>query len=64
VTALTGPLRRGDVRTIRAHLAVLSGADARLYRVLGLEALRLARQAGLPPELADRMAEALRERGE
>jgi predicted short-subunit dehydrogenase-like oxidoreductase (DUF2520 family) len=64
VTALTGPLRRGDVRTIRAHLAVLSGADARLYRVLGLEALRLARQAGLPPELADRVAEALRERGE
>ena len=62
--ALTGPVRRGDVRTIRAHLDVLTGADARLYRLLGAEALRLARQAGLPPELADRVAEALRERGE
>jgi predicted short-subunit dehydrogenase-like oxidoreductase (DUF2520 family) len=61
--ALTGPVRRGDVQTIRAHLAVLSGADARLYRLLGAEALRLARQAGLSPELADRVEEALRERG-
>jgi predicted short-subunit dehydrogenase-like oxidoreductase (DUF2520 family) len=64
VAALTGPVRRGDVQTIRAHLAVLSEADARLYRLLGAEALRLARQAGLAPELADRVAEALRERGE
>jgi predicted short-subunit dehydrogenase-like oxidoreductase (DUF2520 family) len=63
-TALTGPVRRGDVHTIRAHLAVLRGADAHLYRLLGLEALRLARQAGLRPELAQRVAEALRERGE
>jgi predicted short-subunit dehydrogenase-like oxidoreductase (DUF2520 family) len=64
VAALTGPVRRGDVQTVRAHLAVLRGTDAQLYRVLGAEALRLARQAGLPPELADRVAEALRERGE
>ena len=63
-TALTGPVRRGDVQTIRAHLAVLRGADAQLYRLLRLEALRLARPAGLPPELAERVAEALRERGE
>jgi predicted short-subunit dehydrogenase-like oxidoreductase (DUF2520 family) len=62
--ALTGPVRRGDVRTIRAHLDVLTGADARLYRLLGTEALLLARQAGLSPELADRVEEALRERGE
>ncbi len=64
VAALTGPVRRGDVRTVRAHLAVLSGVDARLYRLLGTEALRLAQQAGLQPELADQVAEALRERGE
>lgn len=63
VAALTGPVRRGDVRTILAHLAVLSGPDALVYRLLGAEALRLARQAGLPPELADRVSEALRERG-
>ena len=64
VAALTGPVRRGDVETVRAHLAVLRGADAHLYRLLGAEALRLARQAGLPPELADRVAETLRDRGE
>ena len=64
VAALTGPVRRGDAQTVRAHLAVLRGTDAQLYRMLGAEALRLARQAGLPPELADRVAEALRERGE
>jgi predicted short-subunit dehydrogenase-like oxidoreductase (DUF2520 family) len=64
VAALTGPVRRGDVRTIRAHLAVLSGAEARLYRLLGEEALRLAREAGLGAEVADQVAQALRERGE
>jgi predicted short-subunit dehydrogenase-like oxidoreductase (DUF2520 family) len=61
--ALTGPVRRGDVHTIRAHLAALSGADARLYRLLGVEALRLAREAGLPADTADRVAEALGEEG-
>jgi predicted short-subunit dehydrogenase-like oxidoreductase (DUF2520 family) len=61
--ALTGPVRRGDVRTIRAHLAVLTGPDALLYRLLGGEALRLAREAGLPAEAADRVAEALRNEG-
>jgi predicted short-subunit dehydrogenase-like oxidoreductase (DUF2520 family) len=62
--ALTGPVRRGDAQTVRAHLAVLAGADARLYRLLGAEALRLAREAGLPADAADRVAEALRESGE
>ena len=61
--ALTGPVRRGDVRTIRAHLAALTAADARLYRLLAAEALRLAREAGLSPEAAQRVAEALREEG-
>jgi predicted short-subunit dehydrogenase-like oxidoreductase (DUF2520 family) len=61
VAALTGPVRRGDVRTVRAHLAALGPSDAHLYRVLAAEALRLAREAGLPPETADRVADALRE---
>ena len=61
--ALTGPVRRGDVRTIRAHLGILTGADAQLYRLLAGEALRLAREAGLPPEAAERVADALREEG-
>lgn len=45
--ALTGPVRRGDVATIRAHLEALPAADQSLYARLGLEALRLAREAGL-----------------
>jgi predicted short-subunit dehydrogenase-like oxidoreductase (DUF2520 family) len=46
--ALTGPVRRGDEATIRAHLAALQPEERRLYRLLSLEALRLARDAGLP----------------
>jgi len=61
VAALTGPVRRGDIRTIEAHLAVLGPEEARLYRPLAREALALARQAGLPAEAAARVAEALRE---
>lgn len=45
--ALTGPVRRGDVETLRQHLAALPATDRRLYALLGLEALRLARRAGL-----------------
>jgi predicted short-subunit dehydrogenase-like oxidoreductase (DUF2520 family) len=50
--ALTGPIRRGDVATVRAHLAALDPADRHLYRTLGLAALRLAREAGLAGEPA------------
>ncbi len=57
--ALTGPVRRGDVATVAAHLAALEPGDRELYRLLALEALRLAREAGLSPDLANRMAEAL-----
>jgi len=50
--ALTGPVRRGDLATIRAHLAALDPDDRSLYARLGLEALRLARTGGLDPETA------------
>jgi len=33
--ALTGPVARGDIETIRRHLAALTGEDAELYRLLG-----------------------------
>jgi predicted short-subunit dehydrogenase-like oxidoreductase (DUF2520 family) len=46
--ALTGPIRRGDAGTIRAHLAALPADLRPLYRLLGLAALVLAREAGLP----------------
>lgn len=45
--ALTGPIARGDIDTVRLHLARLSPAERSLYSALGLEALRLARAAGL-----------------
>lgn len=60
VSALTGPVRRGDLSTIRAHLEALSTADRTLYAVLGLEAVRLAREAGLDREKADEVERVLR----
>ena len=45
--ALTGPIRRGDLGTIRAHLAALPADVRPLYRMLGLAALELAREAGM-----------------
>ncbi len=40
--ALTGPIARGDVETVRRHLEVLSAADAALYRAVGRATLTLA----------------------
>ena len=54
--ALTGPVARGDAETVRLHLARLSGAERPLYSLLAREALALARDAGLPPEAAARVA--------
>ncbi len=59
--ALTGPVARGDAETVRLHLGRLSGADRPLYSLLAREALALARDAGLSPEAAERVAELLEE---
>jgi predicted short-subunit dehydrogenase-like oxidoreductase (DUF2520 family) len=59
-SALTGPVRRGDLSTIRAHLVALGPEDRALYAVLGLEALRLAREAGLDPGRSDEVEQLLR----
>jgi predicted short-subunit dehydrogenase-like oxidoreductase (DUF2520 family) len=40
--ALTGPVARADVDTIKRHVAALKGADAELYRLLGAAAADLA----------------------
>jgi predicted short-subunit dehydrogenase-like oxidoreductase (DUF2520 family) len=61
--ALTGPVRRGDAATVRAHLAALGSEDRVLYRVLGLAALRLAREAGLDEGQAAAVERALRQDG-
>ena len=61
--ALTGAIRRGDAGTVAAHLAALSGADRELYARLGREALRLAVEAGLGTEAAQRVEAVLRAPG-
>jgi predicted short-subunit dehydrogenase-like oxidoreductase (DUF2520 family) len=59
-SALTGPIRRGDVGTVAAHLAALEGADRRLYAMLGLRAVELAREAGLGDDRAAGLRDVLR----
>lgn len=61
VEALTGPVARGDVTTIVAHLGELPAADRALYAMLGLEALRLARSAGLAESKAAEVERVLRD---
>ncbi len=51
--AITGPITRGDVATVRAHLAQLEALDPHLahtYRCLGLTALDLSRTALSPAD--------------
>ncbi|MFW6080005.1 MAG: Rossmann-like and DUF2520 domain-containing protein [Gemmatimonadota bacterium] len=50
--ALTGPVVRGDLDTVRLHLARVAPAERDLYRALGRQAVRLARAAGLDDERA------------
>ncbi|HST58238.1 MAG TPA: DUF2520 domain-containing protein [Longimicrobium sp.] len=59
--ALTGPVMRGDVDTVLLHLARLSADERALYCLLGREALRLARTAGLDAAAADRIGTLLGE---
>jgi predicted short-subunit dehydrogenase-like oxidoreductase (DUF2520 family) len=46
VDALTGPVARGDVETVRLHLEVLGPEDRELYRLLSRLTLELARLPG------------------
>jgi len=62
--ALTGPVARGDIKTIRMHLDALAAADAglrQLYAVCGLQTVELAMRAGkIPAEVAAEMREMFR----
>ncbi|OLT17487.1 glycerol-3-phosphate dehydrogenase [Pseudonocardia sp. CNS-139] len=64
--ALTGPVARGDVATLRTHLRVLgeAGADlAETYRVLAARTARRASAAGLlPAHAADEVLTTLQEK--
>lgn len=62
--ALIGPVRRGDHATVARQLEALRArpdleSSAAVYRILGLTALGLARQAGLDEEAGERINEAL-----
>ncbi len=64
--ALTGPIARGDVETVRRHLATLDtlglGADAdAIYRLLGRRAVEIARSQGrADPAVLDAINELLK----
>ena len=63
VTALTGPIARGDAHTVRGHLTALGHAPAAvgtLYRAAGLATLEMARQRGLAEAQAGAIEEILR----
>lgn len=45
--ALTGPVARGDLATVKGHLESLAGGTRELYARLALEALELSREQGL-----------------
>jgi predicted short-subunit dehydrogenase-like oxidoreductase (DUF2520 family) len=59
--ALTGPVARGDIDTVRLHLSRLSARERRLYCALGLETVSLARASGLDPGRADALESLLSE---
>ena len=59
VEGLTGPVVRGDLSTVSAHLARLSGKDLHLYSVLASIALELASQRGLDEAAAAGIARLL-----
>lgn len=58
--ALTGPIARGDLETVRANLSALDDASRELYARLGLEALELSRELGLDAATAEAVEAELR----
>lgn len=60
--ALTGPVGRGDVETVRAHLSVLTGDVLMAYRAMSRATLeRAARRRAVPAESVDPMTDLLHE---
>ncbi|MGD2122315.1 MAG: DUF2520 domain-containing protein [Gemmatimonadota bacterium] len=57
VRALTGPVSRGDVETVRLHLRTLEPREKALYASLGLEILKLAGGRGLDEEVSSELEE-------
>lgn len=61
IRALTGPISRGDLETVRLHLRTLEPRERRLYATLGLELLNLAREGDLAEEEAEEIRMILEE---
>jgi predicted short-subunit dehydrogenase-like oxidoreductase (DUF2520 family) len=62
VAALTGPVVRGDVQTVRLHLEALEGGPAHaidLYRGIGRWLMAVARRRGTPEERLSALETAL-----
>ena len=57
--ALTGPVARGDVETVKLHLRALDARERSLYAAMGREIVHLALEAGLDEELAGEIFEVL-----
>jgi predicted short-subunit dehydrogenase-like oxidoreductase (DUF2520 family) len=57
VRALTGPVSRGDVETVRLHLRALEPRERALYASLGSEILKLAGDGGLSEDASDELKE-------
>lgn len=59
LAALTGPVARGDVETVRMHLRAMAPREREVYRTLGRELLILAGEAGLEGEEREALEELL-----
>jgi predicted short-subunit dehydrogenase-like oxidoreductase (DUF2520 family) len=59
VQALTGPISRGDVETVRLHLRSLEARERALYAAMGREILHLAVEGGLDDDVANELRELL-----
>jgi predicted short-subunit dehydrogenase-like oxidoreductase (DUF2520 family) len=57
--ALTGPVSRGDLSVVQAHLAALPADLAEIYRTLSLHSLQLVKDQ-LPPETRNALERALK----
>jgi predicted short-subunit dehydrogenase-like oxidoreductase (DUF2520 family) len=60
--ALTGPVARGDLETVRLHLRTLEPRERRLYAAIGREILGLAREGGLEEEVVEELQQLFEER--
>jgi predicted short-subunit dehydrogenase-like oxidoreductase (DUF2520 family) len=61
--ALTGPIARGDLETVRGHLASLENDIRDLYSELALQTLELSRESGLDEETASMIEAEIRSSG-